>query len=164
MDTEVRELIEKLETQRREGMELLLTLTDDQLNRPFTDERSTEEGPFTIRRLLHRISTHHTDRIQHILKVRRAMGLPRSETTRALAEMQAIRAELVTSLTDLNDEDLHRDASEGNEMGNLKQRTGEEPEYTIRRIVEHVVEMEEIRLTHIRMALTSDKGVNPEIH
>jgi len=78
--------------------------------------------------------------------------------------MQAIRAELVTSLTDLNDEDLHRDASEGNEMGNLKQRTGEEPEYTIRRIVEHVVEMEEIRLTHIRMALTSDKGVNPEIH
>ena len=76
MDTEVRELIEKLETQRREGMELLLTLTDDQLNRPFTDERSTEEGPFTIRRLLHRISTHHTDHIQHILKVRQHRVAP----------------------------------------------------------------------------------------
>jgi 3-deoxy-D-arabino-heptulosonate 7-phosphate (DAHP) synthase len=53
----------------------------------------------------------------------------------------------------LNDEDLHRDCSEGNELGNLMQRGGEEPDYTIRRIVEHVVEMEEMRLGHIRQAL-----------
>ena len=158
MDTEVRDLIKKLERQRQEGMELLLTLTDDQLSRPYTGEPSTEEGPFTIRRLIHRISTHHSDHLQHLLKVRRVIGLPRSETTRALAEMQAIRAELITSLADLKDEDLHRDASEGDELGNLKQRGGEEPDYTIRRIVEHVVEMEEMRLVHIRQALAGGES------
>jgi len=112
----------------------------------------------TIRRLIHRISTHHDDHLQHILKARRAIGSPRSESVRALAEMQAARAELVTSLLGLNDEDLTRDCSEGQELGNLQPRGEREPEYTIRRIAEHVVEMEEMRLGHIRRAL--DRGVS----
>ncbi len=35
----------------------------------------------------------------------------------------------------------------------LQPRSDQEPEYTIRRIMEHVVEMEEMRLGHIRQAL-----------
>ncbi len=153
MGTELRKLIEKLETQRQEAMELLLTLTDDQLSMPYADEANGEEGPFTIRRLIHRISTHHYDHLQHILKVRRTMGAPRSETARALTEMQTARAELVTSLMGLGDEDLTRDCSEDQELGNLQPPTERDAEYTIRRIVEHVVEMEEMRLGHIREAL-----------
>lgn len=98
-------------------------------------------------------SSHHSDHLQHILKARRAIGSPRTETVRALAEMQAARAELVTSLLGLSDEDLGRDCSEGRELGNLQPRGAKEPEYTIRRIAEHVVEMEEMRLGHIRQAL-----------
>ncbi len=152
MDREVSELIGRLEAQRKRAMDLLAGLTDDQLDLPYAEEPG-EEGPFTIRRLIHRISTHHADHLQHILRTRRAIGSPRSEAVRALAEMQAARAELVTSLLGLSDEDLSRDCSEGRELGNLQPRGGQEPEYTIRRIAEHVVEMEEMRLGHIRQAL-----------
>ena len=152
MDTKLRKLIGTLEAQRQEAMDLLLDLTDDQLGLPYADDPG-EEGPFTIRRLIHRISTHHHDHVQHILKARRTIGSPRSETVRALAEMQAARAELVNSLLGLSDEDLHRDCSEGQELGNLQPRSEQEPEYTIWRIAEHVVEMEEMRLGHIRQAL-----------
>ena len=159
MDIELRKLITRLEAQRREAMEFLLTLTDDQLSMPCDGQPTREEGPFTIRRLIHRISTHHYDHLQHILKVRRVMGSPRGETIRALAEMQAARAELITTLLDLSDEDLTRDCSEGQELGNLQPRGGrQEPEYTIRRIVEHVVEMEQMRLGHIREAL--ERGIS----
>lgn len=153
MDTEVRKLISTLETQRQKAMDLLMRLTDDELGLLYTAEEPGEEGPLTIRRLIHRISTHHSDHLQHILKARRAIGSPRTETIRALAEMQAARAELVTSLLGLSDEDLSRDCSEGRELGNLQPRGAKEPEYTIRRIAEHVVEMEEMRLGHIRQAL-----------
>ncbi len=153
MDTQVRQLVKELEAQRRAAMELLLGLSDDQLDLPYDENPEGEEGSFTIRRLLHRITTHHHDHIQHILKVRRTMGSPRSETVRALTEVQAARVELVTSLMDLSDEDLLRDCSEGQELGNLQPRRAQEPVYNIRRIVEHVVDMEEMRLGHIRQAL-----------
>ncbi|MBI4201933.1 MAG: DinB family protein [Chloroflexi bacterium] len=153
MDTEVRKLIAKLEAQRREAMDLLLSLSDEQLGLSYTDRPGGEEGAFTIRRLLHRIETHHRDHIQHLLKVRRNIGKPVDETTRSLIEMQAARTELLSSLIGLTDDDLKIDVSEGNELGNLQPRAGQEPEYTIKRIVEHVVDMEEMRLGHIRQAL-----------
>jgi hypothetical protein len=153
MDAGIRELIATLEAQREEAIELLEPLTDDELDLPFTDLPQGEEGPFTIRRLLHRITTHHQDHIQHLLKVRRNLGVPRSEAARGIAEMQAARAQLVAALIGLNDEDLRKDVSEGNELGNLEPRSDSEPEYTIKRIVEHVVEMERMRLDHIKEAL-----------
>lgn len=153
MDTEVRKLIATLETQRHEALELLVDLTDDQLDLPYTDQPAGEEGQFTIRRIVHRVSTHHHDHLQHLLKARQIVGAPRSETVRALAEMQTARAELIANLIGLTDEDLERDCSEGQDLGNLQPRSDSEPEYTIRRIMEHVVEMEEMRLGHIRRAL-----------
>jgi hypothetical protein len=150
---EVRRLIAKIDMQRGEAMDLLISLRDDLMALPHTDRETDEEGPFTIRRLLHRITTHHQDHIQHLVRVRRNLGLPRSETARALAEAQAARAELISMLIGLTDEDIRKDVSEGHELGNLTPRSDSEPEYTIKRIVEHVVEMEEMRLGHIRSAL-----------
>ncbi len=158
MDGEMRDLIETLEAQRREAMELLRTVTDDQLDTVYTDEDPSEDGPFTIRRLIHRISLHHHDHLQHVLKARRALGIPRGETTRTLAEMQVARTELINNLADLSGEELHLDCSEGQGLGNMEPRRGQEPEYTIRRIVEHVVDMEEIRLRHIRQALEGSRS------
>jgi hypothetical protein len=158
MDTEVRKLIARLEAQRRDALDLLVDLTDDQLDLPYEDQSTGEEGPFTIRRIVHRVSTHHSDHLQHLLKARQIVGAPRSETVRALAEMQAVRAELIANLIGLTDDDLERDCSEGQEMGNLQPRGNQEPEYTIRRIMEHVVEMEEMRLGHIRQALEGGIG------
>ena len=157
MDTDIWTLISRLNAQRQQAMDLLMALTDADLDITYTDDPG-EEGPFTIRRLLHRITTHHQDHIQHLLKARRIIGSPRSETVRALAEMQAARAELLTNLLGLSDEDLKRDCSEGEALGNLQPRGGQEPEYTIRRIVEHVVEMEEMRLGHIRQALEQHRS------
>jgi hypothetical protein len=50
--------------------------------------------------------------------------------------MQAARAELLTSLLGLNDEDLTRDCSEGQDLGHLQPRGEQEPAHTIRRIYE----------------------------
>ena len=158
MDTEVRKLIVRLEAQRRDALGPLVDLTDDQLDLPYEDQPTGEEGPFTIRRIVHRVSTRHSDHLQHLLKARQIVGAPRSETVRALAEMQAVRAELIANLIGLTDDDLERDCSEGQEMGNLQPRGNQEPEYTIRRIMEHVVEMEEMRLGHIRQALEGGIG------
>ena len=154
----LRKLIARLEAQRRDALDLLVDLTDDQLDLPYADQPAGEEGPFTIRRLIHRVTTHHADHLQHLLKARQIVGAPRDETVRALAEMQAIRAELIANLIGLSNEDIERDCSEGQELGNLQPRGDQEPEYTIRRIMEHVVEMEEMRLGHIRHALEGGIG------
>jgi DinB family protein len=159
-DSEIRKLVDALEAQRREAMTLLGRLTDADLGVSYADDPG-EEGPFTVRRLIHRITTHHQDHLQHILKARRAIGSPRSEVVRALAEMQASRAELVTSLLALSDADLECDCSDGQELGNLQPRSAASPRYTIRRIVEHVVEMEEMRLGHIRQALARARSGAP---
>ena len=153
MDSEIAKLIAKLEIQRREAMDFLLTLSDNQLGLSYTDSSQGEEGSFTIRRLIHRISTHHYDHLQHILKERRNIENPRSETARELAEIQVARAELIAALIGLSNEDLEQDISHGEELGNLEPRSDSPPNYTLRRLVEHVVEMEEMRLGHIRQAL-----------
>ena len=158
--TEIRKLIAKLEAQRQAAMELLLNLTDEELDFWYTDQTvGQEEGAFTIRRLLHRITTHHEDHLQHVLRARRQLGVARSETARAMARVLVSRTELICVLLGLTDEDIHKDVSEGNEMGNLRPddvnfaAADKESEYTISRIMQHVVEKEEMRLAHIRQAL-----------
>jgi uncharacterized damage-inducible protein DinB len=138
---ELNRLIAEIQAQRERAMALLSTLTDEQLDLAFETEEATEEGPFTIRRLLHRITTHHKDHLRHLLKARQGIGSPRSELARILAEMQAARAELVASLIGLSDEDLDKPWQEG--------------EWTVRQIVLHIVEMENMRLSHIQQALGS---------
>jgi len=136
---ELNRFIAELQAQRERAMALLSSLTDGQLDLIFETDEATEEGPFTIRRLLHRITTHHKDHLRHLLKARQAIGSPRSELARILAEMQAARAELVASLIGLSDEDLDKPWQEG--------------EWTVRQIVLHIVEMENMRLSHIQQAL-----------
>lgn len=170
MEAEIQKLIAKLEAQRWEAMDLLLTLSDDQLGLPYNPgnlQGEQEDGPMpmTIRRLVHRITTHHKDHIQHLLKMRRNMGKPVDEVTRSLIEMQEARTELISSLIGLTDEDLHIDVSAGNELGHLEPLAGQEPEYTIKRIVEHVVDMEERRVVQIRQALEGGAAaVRPAHH
>jgi len=160
MDSEIRKLITHLDSQREVAMELLKTLDEDDLDYYYTDRTAgQEEGAFTIRRLLHRVITHHEDHLQHLLKSREKIGKPRTEAQRLLARLNVMRAEIMGTLIGLDDEDIDRDISEGRELGNLRP-DGNYPEqsevealYTIKRIVQHIVEKEEMRWTHARQAL-----------
>jgi hypothetical protein len=168
MDTEVRALIAKLETQRRAAMDMLLSLSDDDLGYWYTQSSpGDEEAEFTIRRLIYRITTHHRDHLQHVLKARKRIGKPRDETARALGEMFVARTELISALLGLTDEDIRGDVSAGDtDLGYLRPRdyfpeADKDAENSIKRIVEHVVEMEEMRLGHIRQALDMNAGARP---
>ena len=106
--------------------------------------------------------THHEDHLQHIRKSRALIGKPRTETERLLARLQVLRAELLASLIGLDDEDINRDITEGRELGALIPN-GYYPDelwvseieslYTIKRVVQHVVEMETMRWSHVRQAM-----------
>ena len=139
---EFNRLIAELQSQREQAMALLSSITEEQLDLAFQTDEATEEGPFTVRRLLHRITTHHKDHLRHLLKARQGLGAPRSEVSRILAEMQAVRSELVASLIGLSDADLEKHWQEG--------------EWTIKQILLHVVEMENMRLSHIQQALRAN--------
>src|SRR3990172_3535463 len=118
MDTEIRKLTSHLDAQREAAMGLLKDVTDDQLDFVW-DRIDGEEGPFTIRRLLQRVITHHEDHLQHIRKSRQLIGKPRTETERLLARLQVLRAELIASLIGLDDEDINKDITEGRPLGAL---------------------------------------------
>ena len=164
MNSEIEKLIADIDAQRDRAMELLNDITDDQLDYFIpsveTGGGTLEEGAFTIRRLIHRVITHHEDHLQHIWKTRRKIGKPRTETQRLLARLQVIRAELRSALIGLGDEDLTKDVAEGRDMGALLFSIGTYPEpteveelYTLKRIVQHIVEMEERRWAHVRQAM-----------
>ena len=163
MSTEISKLLTDLDAQRADAMEWLDDLADDQLDYalPIGGAITSlpEEGGLTIRRLLHRVITHHEDHIQHLRKTRERIGKPRTEVDRLLGRIQIARAELLAEIVGLDDENLAKDVRDGREMSNLKARgtypgqSEVEEIYTIKRIVQHVVEMEEIRWAHVRQAL-----------
>ena len=104
----------------------------------------------TVRRLLHRINTHHKDHIQHIIKVRKKLGFPVSEVETNIAEIRASRAYLTSIIDSLSDGNMSKDIEEKTDLGNLASVSAGENRYTIKRIVGHVMEMTNNRLNHIR--------------
>jgi hypothetical protein len=159
-DTQIQDLRRHLEAQREAAMKLLGDLTDDDLDYYYTDQTTgQEEGAFTVRRLLHRVITHHEDHLQHILKTRKMIGKPRSETQALLARLEVMRAELLGALIGLDDEDFNHDVANERELGNLRpdglfpEQMAVEELYTMKRIAQHVVEKEEMRWGHLRQAL-----------
>ena len=142
-------LTNELSDQVNEAIELINSLSETDLE-IFHSEDTGEEGPMTVRRLLHRINTHHKDHIQHIIKVRKKLGFPISEVETNIAEIRASRAYLTSIIHSLTDENLSKDIEEKTDLGNLASVSAGENRYTIKRIVGHVMEMTNNRLNHIR--------------
>ena len=143
------ELTNELNDQLNIAIELVNSLSEKDLE-IFYSEDAGEEGPMTVRRLLHRINTHHKDHIQHIIKVRKKLGFPISEVETNIAEIRASRAYLTSIIHSLTDENLSKDIEEKTDLGNLASVSAGENRYTIKRIVGHVMEMTNNRLNHIR--------------
>ena len=143
------ELTNELNDQLNAAIELVNSLSEKDLE-TFHSEDTGEEGPMTVRRLLHRINTHHKHHIQHIIKVRKKLGFPVSEVETNIAEIRASRAYLTSIIHSLSDENMNKDIEEKTDLGNLASVSAGENRYTIKRIVGHVMEMTNNRLNHIR--------------
>ena len=142
-------LTNELNDQLNSAIELINGLSETDLE-IFYSEDTGEEGPMTVRRLLHRINTHHKDHIQHIIKVRKNLGFPVSEVETNIAEIRASRAYLTSIIDSLSDGNMSKDIEEKTDLGNLASVSAGENRYTIKRIVGHVMEMTNNRLNHIR--------------
>ena len=142
-------LTNELNDQLNSAIELINALSETDLE-IFHSEDTGEEGPMTVRRLLHRINTHHKDHIQHIIKVRKNLGFPVSEVETNIAEIRASRAYLTSIIDSLSDGNMSKDIEEKTDLGNLASVSAGENRYTIKRIVGHVMEMTNNRLNHIR--------------
>ena len=147
-------LTNELNDQLNSAIELINGLSETDLE-IFYSEDTGEEGPMTVRRLLHRINTHHKDHIQHIIKVRKKLGFPVSEVETNIAEIRASRAYLTSIIDSLIDENMTKDIEEKTDLGNLASVSAGENRYTIKRIVGHVMEMTNNRLNHIRDSINN---------
>ena len=148
MGEKLRKILADWQKEREEAAAWLAGLTNEQLDRKSQPVTLAKIGQFTdytlpemtVRQLMNRISDHHRDHQQHLLRARRTLGCPRTDAQRIVAEMQAVRAELAACLQGLPDDVLDK--------------TGwEEGEWSIRQILEHLAEWENTRLTQVKQAL-----------
>ena len=121
MGAELDKLIKELEDVRRESVKVLCSLNDEQL------DLKNERGR-SVRAFVQTLVDHDNEHIQHLIRARRGVGSRRKEINRVLGEMMAARGELLGLIAGLEDENLDKDWEEG--------------EWSIRNILEHMVQTE----------------------
>ncbi len=121
MGTDLDKLIKELEDVRRESVKVLCSLNDEQL------DLKNERGR-SVRAFVQTLVDHDNEHIQHLIRARRGVGSRRKEINRVLGEMMAARGELLGLIAGLEDENLDKDWEEG--------------EWSIRNILEHMVQTE----------------------
>ncbi len=99
MDGEVRGLQSRFRDLEEEAAESLGDLHDPAL------DRATEDGR-TLRQVIYGLSEHYREHIEQLLWTKWGQRVPRSESKRALAELQGLRAQFAAYFTDLRQEQL----------------------------------------------------------
>lgn len=99
MEDEVRRLQDSLRQLEEAAAECLGNVRD-----PLMDT-ATEDGR-TLRQLIYSLSDHYREHMEQLLWTKWGQRIPRSESKRALAELQGARAQFAAYLTDLRDEQL----------------------------------------------------------
>ncbi len=99
MEDQVRRLQESLRQLEKDAAECLGSVRDPVLDAPTGDGR-------TLRQVIHDLSDHYREHIEQLLWTKWAQRIPRSETKRALAELQGARAQFAAYFTDLRDDQL----------------------------------------------------------
>lgn len=131
MDKGLRELLEEWRETRRQAIELLNDLADEDL-RQMVDFWDSEHS---LAFVLHRFEGHAREHLVQIEKIRRALGKEQTEVQRILRMAEAIRGEIEGTLIGLSDEDLDwRPAPE---------------EWSIREVLQHLIERDRWRLGFI---------------
>jgi hypothetical protein len=99
MEDEVRRLQDSFRQVEEAAAECLGNVRD-----PLMDT-ATEDGR-TLRQLIYSLSDHYREHMEQLLWTKWGQRIPRSESKRALAELQGARAQFAAYFTDLRDEQL----------------------------------------------------------
>ena len=99
MEDEVRRLQNSLRQLEEDAAECLSNLRDPAM------DTATEDGR-TLRQVIYSLSEHYREHIEQLLWAKWGQRIPRSESKRALAELQGVRAQFAAYFTDLRDEQL----------------------------------------------------------
>jgi hypothetical protein len=99
MEDEIRRLQDSLRQLEEDAAECLGNLRDPALDTAIEDER-------TLRQVIYGLSDHYREHIEQLLWTKWGQRIPRSESKRALAELQGVRAQFAAYFTDLQDEQL----------------------------------------------------------
>lgn len=99
MEDEVRRLQNSLRQLEADAAECLSTLRDPALG------TATQDGR-TLRQVIYGLSDHYRERLEQLLWTKWGQHIPRSESKRALAELQGVRAQFAAYFTDLHDAQL----------------------------------------------------------
>ncbi len=99
MQEEIKRLQDSFRQLEKDAAECLSKLRDPAM------DTVTEDG-CTLRQVIYSLSDHYREHIEQLLWTKWGQRIPRSETKRALAELQGVRAQFAAYFTDLRDEHL----------------------------------------------------------
>ncbi len=133
MEEEVKRLQDSLRKLEEDASESLADVRDPALDTVTEDSR-------TLRQVIYDLSEHYQKHTEQLLWTKWGQGIPRSESKRALAELQGMRAQFAAYFMDLRDDQLDSasDAAGGS---------------SARDVILHVLEEEKEGMDLIRKAL-----------
>jgi hypothetical protein len=137
MEDEIRRLQDSLRQLEKEAVECLADVHDPTLDTVVQDGR-------TLRQVIHDLSDQYRERIEQLLWTKWGQRIPRSETKRALAELQGARAQFAAYFTDLRENQLDVASAAAQQA-------------SPRDVIRHVLEQERKGLELIRKALGQER-------
>ena len=136
----VAEFLDQMRASRQSILERLRSVPEDKM----LVQAEWAQRQVTVRFLLYRLITHEEEHTVHLIKTLTALGIAQGEAELILRRLQATRGELEGLLVGLSDEDLDRVPAEG--------------EWSVRQVLEHIVDAEERYSNRIEEALQSAKA------
>ena len=136
----VTEFLDQMRASRQSILERLRSVPEEQM----LVQAEWAQRQVTVRFLLYRLITHEEEHTVHLIKTLTALGIAQGEAELILRRLQATRGELEGLLVGLSDEDLDRVPAEG--------------EWSVRQVLEHIVDAEERYSNRIEEALRSAKA------
>ena len=133
--TGVAEMLEKLRGRREQTFERLNDVTDEQMLTP----ANWGERKVDVRFFFYRLVAHQVEHTVHLAKTLHGLGIAQSEAGLILSNLQAARGELEGMLVGLTEDDLDRVPAEG--------------EWSIRKVLEHIMDAEASYSRRIEKAL-----------
>ncbi len=121
----VTQLLERIRTVRQVVQDRLQEVTEEQM----LAQTQWGQREVTVRFMFYRLIAHEVEHTVHLLKTLQALGIHQGEAGLILRHLQAARGELEGLLIGLSDEDLDRVPAEG--------------EWSLRQVIEHIVDTEE---------------------
>ena len=138
--TAVAEMLEKMRASRAELQDQLAQITEEQM----TLDVPRRPTPTRVRSIFYSLVSHQAEHTVHLIKTLNALGVAQGEAQLILRDLQASRGRLEGLLIGLSDGDLDREPAEG--------------EWSPRKVLEHIIQAEELFLSRVREALAEARA------